>query len=137
VFPGDNIHSVTENVTVLYDDITDIEAYSKFDAFVGGDLGIALGHCGLDLTCTPQSVDNTRKLDEQPVSGGFDDASSVFANLRVDHVDADRPQPVESTFLVCADQPRISFHISGENRGETAGCHHPSRHPALRRPSSM
>src|SRR6516162_3061429 len=85
-----NVHSITENVTVFDDNIANIDAYSKFDAFFGGGVRITLGHYALDLTRTPQSIDNTRKLDQQAVSGGFDDAPSVFPDLRIGHFGADR-----------------------------------------------
>jgi len=46
---GRDVHPVTENVAVLNNDVADIDAYSKFNSFLGGDLGIILGHGALDF----------------------------------------------------------------------------------------
>jgi len=45
----------------------------------------------LDLSSTPQGIDDTGELDQEAISGGFDDASPMPADLRIDHVGADRP----------------------------------------------
>src|SRR5215469_16503141 len=82
-----------------------------------------------------QTVYYTGELDQQTVPGSFDDASSMFDDLRIDHVGADRSQSVESTYLVVANQPRVPGYISGEDSGETAGLGHASGNPAWRRPS--
>src|SRR6516165_410843 len=85
-----DVHPITEDVAVLHNDVALMNANTELDAFLGGDVRITLGHYALDLTRTPQSVDNTRKLDQQAVSGGFDDAPSMFADLRIGHFGADR-----------------------------------------------
>jgi hypothetical protein len=61
----------------------------------------------------------------------------MLGNLRIDEVAAQRFEAFERALLVRPDQPRIPRHIGGEDRGETAGLAHVSRHPALRSPSSM
>src|SRR6516225_9982215 len=108
-----DIYSIAENVAVLNDNIANINAHSKFDAFLGGVLCIALGRGVLNLRCTPHGIDDTCELSQQTVPGSFDDASSMFANLRVDHVGADRSQSVESTFLICTNEPRVARHVGG------------------------
>jgi hypothetical protein len=42
----------------------------------------------------------------------------------VNQLDADRPEPIERTLFVVADQPRVSRHIRGKNGGKTAGRGH-------------
>jgi hypothetical protein len=87
---GRDVHAVTENVAVFDDNIANIDAYSKFDASVGGGLGITLSHNVLNLSRTPYGIDHTGELGQQTVPGGFDDAPSMFGDLRVDHVRPDR-----------------------------------------------
>jgi hypothetical protein len=36
-------------------------------------------------------IDDTGELDQQTVPGSFDDPSSMFDDLQIDHVGADRP----------------------------------------------
>jgi hypothetical protein len=86
-----DIHAVAENVAVFDDDIANIDAYSKFDAFLGDNPGITLGHGVLNLRRTPQGIDDTGEFDQQAVTGRFDYAAPVFADLRVDNIRPDRP----------------------------------------------
>jgi hypothetical protein len=86
-----DVHAVTENVAVLNNDIADVDPYSKFNAFLGGDSGVTLGHGVLNLTRTPQGIDDTGELDQQAVPGSFDDAASILGDRRVDYFGADRP----------------------------------------------
>src|SRR5262245_33000811 len=88
--PRGNIYPVAENVAVLYDDVALVNADPKFDAFLGGDLGIILGHDVLNLSRTAQSINHTGKFDQQAIAGRFDDAAPVFSDFRIDNVRSDR-----------------------------------------------
>jgi hypothetical protein len=103
--PSRDVHPVTENVAVLHNDIAHVDAHSKFDALFEGDLCIALGHRGLNLSRTPHGIDNTGELDQQAITGRLDDAAPVFSNFRVYNFRPDRPEPVESAFLISPNQP--------------------------------
>jgi hypothetical protein len=47
-----------------------------------------------------------------------DDAALMAGDLRIDQLDAERPEPAERVFLVGLDQPRIAGHIAGKDRRE-------------------
>ena len=72
------------DIVVEDNDIAHVDAHSKFDAIFEGDLCIALGHRGLNLSRTPHGIDNTGELDQQAITGRFDDAASMCCDLRVD-----------------------------------------------------
>src|SRR5439155_15154880 len=57
--PSRDVHAVTENVAVLNNNIANVDAYAKFDAFLSGDPGITLGHGVLNLSRTSQGFDDT------------------------------------------------------------------------------
>jgi hypothetical protein len=133
--PSRDIHAVTEDVVVLHNDVALVNADSKLDAIVARYSGISLTHRVLPLGRTAQCIDNTGKFDQQAIASRFDDASTTFADLRIDHVGADRTYPAKSTFLVRPNQPRIPRHIGGEDRGETPGRSHLSGKPMRRKPS--
>jgi hypothetical protein len=116
--PGGDIDPVAKNVAVLDDDIADVDADAKFDPLRDRDHSIAPGHRLLHLGRAAQRIDDARELDEQPVAGGFDQPPAVGGDLRVDHLGADRSQPVERTFLINPDQARIAGDISRQNRGQ-------------------
>jgi hypothetical protein len=63
---------------------------TKLDAIVTRCSGISLIHPVLPLGGTTQCINDTGEFDEQSVSGSFDDAPSMFADLGIDHVGADR-----------------------------------------------
>jgi hypothetical protein len=107
----------------------DIRLISPFCIFLG------LIHPALPLSGTTQCINHTGKFHQQTIAGRFDDAASVFGDLWIDNVCPDRPQPVQGTFLVGPDQPRIPLHISGQNCSEAAGLGHSSGKPARRRPA--
>ncbi len=46
---GGDVHSIAKDVAVLDDDVAHIDANPEFDATVGWQRGIALGHCRLHL----------------------------------------------------------------------------------------
>jgi hypothetical protein len=56
-------------------------------------------------------VDNAAKLDENFVSGAFDDVAVVHCDSRIDQIAAQRPQPRQRAFFVRAGEPTITGHI--------------------------
>ena len=54
-----------------------MNADPKFDAFLGGYVGILPRHRDLDFARPPQGIDDTSELGQQTVSGSFDDAPSM------------------------------------------------------------
>jgi hypothetical protein len=87
---GCDVHAVAEDVPVFDHDIALVESDPKFDAFFGSDPGITFGHGVLNLSPTPQGIDDTGKFNQQAITGRLDDAAPVFANFRVDNVRPDR-----------------------------------------------
>ena len=67
----------------------------------------------LDLDGAAYRVDNTGKLDEQPVTGGLDDAAPMFFDLGIRQLAPDRLKRSERAFLVHSHQPRIAGNIGG------------------------
>jgi hypothetical protein len=76
----------------------------KGAAAIDSDPGIALSHTALPFGRTAQGVHHTGNLDEQSVAGRFDQPTVMCGDLRIDHLGADRPYPVERAFLVSPDQ---------------------------------
>jgi hypothetical protein len=77
-------------------------------------------------------IDDAAKFHKHTVAGGLDDPAVMLGNLRIDQLAAQRLEAFERAFLVGAHQPRIPRHIGGKDRGEAAGCGHPSGNPARR-----
>ena len=78
-----DIDAVAEDVVALGDHVAEIDANAKPDALFVGYLGFAVEHAALHLGRTAHRIDDARKLHEQAVAGGFDDAAAVLLDLRV------------------------------------------------------
>ena len=88
----------------------------------------------MQLGRAAQRVDHARELDQQAVAGGFVNTASVLGDLRIDELPTQRFEAFQRAFLVRPHQPRISRHIGGKDRGETAGLAHVASPAAKRRP---
>jgi hypothetical protein len=119
---GRDIDAVSEDVAVLDDDVALVNADAEFDAMLRRHRGIAFGHTSLDLSRATQRTDDTRKLDEQTVAGGLDEAAAMSGDLRVDHLGAERLQPAEGPFFVRFDKARIAGDVSRKDRCQPAFC---------------
>src|SRR5689334_12195472 len=74
--------------------------------------------------CTSTAHHDACEFHQQAVAGGLDDAAVVLGDLRIEKLAAQRLKAFERAFLIRAHQPRITRHIGGEDRGETAGGGH-------------
>ena len=72
------------------------------------------------LARAADGINDTRKFDEHPVAGSLYDPAVVLRDLWVDELAPMRFFPFERSFLAVAHQPRITHHIGGEDRRETA-----------------
>ena len=111
-----------------------MDADAEIDPALGRKCGVAFSQPSLQLGRTAHRVDDARKLDQQPVAGGLDEASLMSGDLRVDHLSAQRLEPAECPLLLGFDQPRISRDIGRQDRRETAGLAHFASPAAKRRP---
>jgi hypothetical protein len=58
----------------------------------------------------------------------------VLGDLRIEKLAAQRFEAFVRAFLVRSHQPRITCHVGGEDRGETAGLAHTASPAANRSP---
>ena len=119
-----DIDAVAVNITPVPDDVAEVDPHTELDAPRLGDVSVSLGHRLLHLDRAAHRIDDAGELDQEPVAGGFDDAASVLLDLRIAQLAADRLQCGERAFLIHTHQARITRHIGGEDRGETAGRGH-------------
>ena len=94
----------------------------------GSRLGIAC------CTATAQRTASTTLANSTNRPSPVDDAAVMLRDSRIDELMAQRFEAFERAFLVRPHQPRVTCHIGGEDRGETAGLAHVSSLIAKRRP---
>jgi len=113
--PGCNVDAVAEDVAILDDDVTDIDAHAKFDAPPCPCRGVAGDHLPLHLDRAAHRVDDAGELDKEAVAGRFDDATPMLSDFGIGEFPADRTQLRDRALLVLADQPRIAGDIDRQN----------------------
>ena len=79
-----NIDAITKDIVVVLDDnITDVNADSKFDPLVLGHIDILFRHTTLDFVGTAHSVDRAGELNKSAIAGILYDASAIVSDLRI------------------------------------------------------
>jgi hypothetical protein len=116
--PRRNVHRIAIEVLVVDDYVAEVDPDSEPDAPVICDIGVAFDHPLLRLDRPAHRFDRARKLDEEAVAGGLDDAPAVPGDARVDQLAPARLELGERPFLVRPHQPRIAGDIGGNDRGE-------------------
>src|SRR5262249_37671354 len=115
-----DIDAVAVNILVVDDDVTDVETDAKLDTLFRRDLGVALGDLPLDVDRAAYRIDDARKLDEDAVARGLDDAPAVLRDFWIDDRASVALECGQRAFLIHAHQPRIACNIPGENGREAA-----------------
>ena len=118
--PGGNIDAVAEDVAILDDDVTDIDAHAKFDPPSRRHGGIADDHFALHLDGTAHGIKDAGEFDEEAVAGRLDDATAVLGDLAIAKLSADRARCGERALLIFAHQSRIAGDIDSEYRCQPA-----------------
>jgi len=73
---------------------------------------------------TAQRIDYARELCREAIASVLYDPAPVLLDLRIDHFPKVGLEPFVRPLLILAHQARVARHISGEDRGETAGLAH-------------
>jgi len=118
--PRRDIDAVTVDVSVLDDDVAEVDADPEGDPLFLECPGIAFGHSSLYGNRASDGFDHARELDQNAVAGGLNDAAAVLGDLGIDQCGAMRLEPREGIFLVGAHEPAVTRHVRGENGGQPA-----------------
>jgi hypothetical protein len=108
------------DVSVLNDDVAQVDPYAEYNPLFLGNAGIACGHPALDRDRTGDGLYDARKLDQEAIPGCLYDPALVLGELGIDQFAAMGSEPGESSGLVLAHEAAISGHIGGENGRKTA-----------------
>src|SRR5215472_2521479 len=109
---------------LLRDHVTKVDADPELDALLRRGLGVSLGHPPLHLDRTPHRVHHAGEFRQEAVAGVLYDPAPMLRDLRIDQLSEVSFEPLVRAFLVDPHQPRITSHISSEDRSKTAGLAH-------------
>src|SRR5262249_8450577 len=113
--PSGNIDAITENIALLYDDVANMDADAKFDAFILWSRRIALDHATLDFDSVTHGVDSASKFDENSVAGSLNDSTAVLGYLGFEKFTTVGVQPRECALLVGTHQSAVTSNIAGDD----------------------
>ena len=116
--PGGNVDPVAIDVASVPDDVADIDPHAELDPAIGRHTGVSLCHLALHFDSPTHRIDDTGEDEEQPIPGGFDDATAVFLDLGIGQLAAKRLQRGEGPLLVSPHQPRVAGYVGGKDRCE-------------------
>jgi hypothetical protein len=113
-----DIDAVAENITLLDDDIANVNADTDFNALFGRDVLITLRHSALRLDRTAGGIHGTAEFDQYSVASTLDDAAVVLGDRRLKEFPAVSVEPSEYPFLVRAHKPTVAGNIRRKNGSE-------------------
>jgi hypothetical protein len=113
-----DIDPVAENITLVDDDIANVNADTDFNALFGRDVRITLRHSALRLDRTAGGIHGTAEFDQYSVAGALDDAAVVLGDRRLKEFPAVSVEPSECPFLVRTHQPAVAGDIRRKNGSE-------------------
>ncbi len=86
-----DVDAVAHQVAIaFFDDVAEMNADAKFDAFVRRHAGIALDHAVLHFECAAHGVNDAAELNDAAVAGALDDAAMMDGDRGIDQVAAQR-----------------------------------------------
>jgi hypothetical protein len=112
--PRRKVDTISEDVVAITNDVSDVDTHPKLNALVPGNLGIVVSHGLLHFNRTPHGIHDARKLDQEAVPGGLDNASSVPRNFWINYVLPMGFELGQRTLFVGPHKPRVANHVGGQ-----------------------
>ena len=83
--PCGDVDAIAEDLIIIVDHVTEVDADTKLHTPLGLDRGIAFDHLPLNGHRALDRVQHAGELGQDAVAGGIDDTSAEVANHRQDH----------------------------------------------------
>jgi hypothetical protein len=106
-----DIDAITEDVVVVDDDVSDVDADPKSNTLMMRDVNILPSHALLNFNGTSRGIHRARELDQHAVAGGLDDASAMRGDGGINQRLSEHLELRERALLVEAHQLAITGDI--------------------------
>jgi hypothetical protein len=110
-----NIDTITKDIIVCDDNITEVNADAKFDPLVLRHIGISFCHAALDVVGTSHGVDHAGELNESAVPGVLDDTSVMLSDFGIEKRLSESFQSRQRAFFVDPHQTARAHDIRRQN----------------------
>ncbi len=118
--PRGHVDAVAVNVRALDDDVPQVDADTKPDASLFGQIGLSLVHRLLDVNGTLDGLNDARKLGQEPVAHQLHDTSLALRDPRLHQLSTEGLQALERSRLILAHEAGIADNVGGKNGGKSA-----------------
>src|ERR1019366_4883363 len=78
--PRCNIDAIAEDIVVVDDDVSQMDANAELDPLGLGYLRVLASNAALNFDGASRCIDGTGKFDQHTVAGGLDDAAAMFGD---------------------------------------------------------
>src|SRR5262245_31612973 len=109
--PRCNIDAITEDIVVVDDDVSQMDADAELDPLGLRYLRVLVSHAALNFDGASRCIDGTGKFDEHAIASGLDDAAAMFGDCGVDKRFFESLQLRQRAFLVGTNQAAITGDI--------------------------
>src|SRR4051812_44379347 len=111
------VDAVAENVTVLHDDVAQVNTDPEFNA-LGRCAGVARAHARLNIDGARECADDAGKFHQHSISGKLYNPAVVLADLGIGQIFPDRFERSHGAGFVAAHKAAVADDIGGENSGQ-------------------
>ena len=112
---GGDVDAIAKNIVVIDDNVTDVNADTKFDPVVRRHVGILRSHIALNFDRASRRIHRTGKLDQHAVARGLDDAAPMLDDLRIEKSFSECLQLAERALFIGAHEPAVTGDICRQN----------------------
>lgn len=116
---GRDIDSVTKEVVLVDDDISEIDSDPEEHLAISRNIGVSALDLPLDVDGTSHRLHRAGKLGEDAVTGTTEDSAMMVSHELVDHA-AVGVEPADAFLFVRLHQPAEADDISRQDRGKLA-----------------
>ena len=98
--PCGDVNAVAEDITIIKNDVTDMDADAKFDPLIRRHGDVLLSHTALNFNRIAHRIDCACEFDQHAVAGRLDDAASMRGDCGVNKRLSDNLEAGQRAFLI-------------------------------------
>ena len=111
------IAAVTVDVRVLDDNVTEVDAYPKYNPLFLGRRSVALGHSTLHSDRADHRLNDAGELDQDAIAGQFDDPAMLCCDLGLDQFRLVLLKALQGADIISPHQAAVADDVGGEDGG--------------------
>jgi len=111
-----DIDPVPENVILIDDDVTDVDADAELDPQLPRYVDVVIDHCPLDCYCAARGVDGADEFDQHAVAGGLDNPAAMRGDRSINQRLTKRFQFGQRALFIATHQSTVAGDVCRQHR---------------------